>query len=91
MKNIRDLINNEKRVYILLKNKSIAHRFMLDAEACGITFCDDVKPTQRKPDDIMALLPNGTICYVGFLGRMYRNSGQCVCVDYEDVLATRTK
>lgn len=91
MKNIKDLINNEKKVYILLKNKDIAKQFMADAETEGITFGDGSKPTDKAPDDIIALLPNGTICYVGFIGRMYRNSGQCVCVDYEEVLVTRNR
>ena len=86
MKKIKDLLNNEKKVYILLKNSAIAERFMQDAEAEGLTFGDGVKPTQRKPDDIMSLLPDGSICYVGFLGRIYRNSSQCVCVDYEEYL-----
>ena len=86
MRNIKDLINNEKKVYILLKNEDIAKRFMADAETEGITFGDGVKPSYRKPDDIMALLPDGTLCYVGFIGRMYHKSEHCVCVDYDKYL-----
>lgn len=86
MRKIKDLINNEKHVYILLKNDEIAKRFMSDAEAEGITFSDGMKPTGKSLDDIIALLPDGTICYVGFVGRMYRHSNQCICIDYEEYI-----
>lgn len=86
MRKIKDLINNEKKVYVLLKNEEIAKRFMSDAESEGITFSDGAKPTNKAIDDIIALLPNGTICYVGFIGRMCRHSNQCICVDYEEYI-----
>lgn len=84
MQKIKDLINEEKHVYIILKNEEIAKRFMADAEAEGITFSDGIKATNKDPDDIIAMLPNGTICYVGFIGRMCRYSNQCLCIDYEE-------
>lgn len=31
MRTIKELINNEKKVYILLRNKAIQYRFMSDA------------------------------------------------------------
>lgn len=86
MKKIKDLINKEKHVYIFLENEEIAKRFMSDAEAEGITFSDGSKPTKKEPNDIIALLPNGTICYVGFVGRMCRHSNQCICFDYEEYI-----
>ncbi len=86
MEKIKDLINKEKKVYILLKNDDVAEHFMRAAEAEGILFSDGVKPTQRKVDDIIALNSDGTICYVGYLGRMYRNSEQCICIDYENMI-----
>ena len=86
MRKIKDLINKEKHVYILLKNEDIAKRFLSDAESEGITFSDGTKPTEKTPDDIIALLPNGTICYVGFIGRMCRHSNQCICIDYEECI-----
>ena len=61
MRTIKKLINTEKKVYIFLKNRAIQYRFMSDAEREGITYGDNVKPTERKVDDIMALQPNGTI------------------------------
>ncbi len=86
MQKIRDLINKDKHVYILLKNEEIAKRFMSDAESEGITFSDGTKPTNKASDDIIALLPNNTICYVGFVGRMCRQSDQCICIDYEEYI-----
>ena len=83
---IRYLIHQEKHVYILFENEDIAKRFLSDAESEGITFSDGSKPTDKAPDDIIALLPNGTICYVGFIGRMCRHSNQCICVDYEEYI-----
>ena len=86
MQKIKDLISKEKHVYILLKNEDIARRFLSDAESEGITFSDGAKPTNKVPDDIVSLLPNGTICYVGFIGRMCRCSNQCICIDYEEYI-----
>lgn len=86
MRKIKDLINKEKHVYILLKNEDIAKRFLSDAESEDITFSDGIKATNKEPNDIIALLPNGTICYVGFIGRMCRNSSQCICIDYEEYI-----
>lgn len=86
MRKIKDLINDEKHVYIILKTETIANRFMKDAEAEGITFSDGSKPGDKPLDDIISLLPDGTICYVGFVGRMCRNSNQCICIDYEEYI-----
>ncbi len=41
MRTIRELISNEKKVYILLKSKAIQYRFMSDAEREGI---EGIKP-----------------------------------------------
>ena len=44
-----------------------------------------MKTTERTVDDIMVLKTNGTICFLGFAGRMkyhhYKN--QSLCIDYE--------
>ena len=86
MQKIKDLINEEKHVYILLENEEIAQRFMADSESEGITFSDGIKATKKEHNDIIALLPNGTICYVGFVGKMCRHSSQCICIDYEEYI-----
>lgn len=85
MRTIRQLINSEKKVYIFLKNKAIQARFMSDAEREGITFGDKAKPTERQADDIMALNSDGTICFLGWAGRMcYRYVGDtAIRIDYE--------
>lgn len=82
MKKIKDLINKEKHVYIFLENEEIAKRFMSDAEAEGITFSDDTKTTEKTHDDIIALLPNVTIYYVGWAGRSHSHSVQVIEVIY---------
>ena len=55
MRTIRELIKEEKKVYIFLRNKAIAYRFVSDAEREGITFGDGVKRTERPVDDIMTV------------------------------------
>ena len=70
MRTIRNLIKEEKKVYVFLRNKATEVRFVNDAERESITFGDGVKPTERQIDDIMALLNDGTICFLGWAGRM---------------------
>ncbi len=88
MRKIRDLINPDKKVYIVLNSDEMRKKFMADAEKEGITFGDGVLPTQREPDDIMALLADGTICYLGWAGRMCFMSKQenVVRIDYEEYI-----
>lgn len=85
MRTIKELIGQEKKVYILLRTKAMQLRFMSDAEREGITFGDGVKPTERQVDDIMALYDNGTICFLGWAGRMsyHYNKAKIKRVDYE--------
>ena len=89
MRTIRNLINQEKKVYILLRTRAIQYRFMSDADREGITFGDGVKATERASEDIMALKADGTICFLGWAGRMcYHNSkGSVLRVDYESYIA----
>ena len=90
MRTIKELISNEKKVYILLKSKAIQYRFMSDAEREGITYGDNVKPTERPVDDIMALQANGTICFLGWAGRVcyhYATQNNIIRVDYEKYIS----
>lgn len=89
MRTIKQLVGKEQKVYIVLKNKAIQYRFMSDAEYEGITFGDNVKPTERSIDDIMALRSDGTICYLGWAGRMcYHNRKRNILrVDYEKYIS----
>ena len=60
------------------------------AEAEGFTFCDGIKPTGRKAEEIMAVNPDFTLNYVGTNGRIAYGSGvkkvgnkDLVRIDYE--------
>ena len=85
MRTIKDLINRDKRVYIFMRTKEIQFRFMSDAAREGIAYADGVKTTERAVDDIMVLQADGTICFLGFAGRMkyHHNKEKSVCIDYE--------
>lgn len=85
MRTIRNLINQEKKVYIILHNKETQYRFMSDAAREGITFGDGVKTTERNVEDIMVLQSDGTVCFLGWAGRMnyHHNKHKAICIDYE--------
>lgn len=85
MRTIRELISKEEKVFIVLRSKPIRFRFMANAAMEDITFGDGVPATDREVDDIMALQPNGTICFLGWAGHMcYRHSeGSVLRIDYE--------
>ena len=56
MRTIKHLIENNKKVYVLLNGRAIGYRFLSDAEREGFRFGDGVKPSEREPGDIMALV-----------------------------------
>jgi len=73
MRTIKQFISKTNKVYFYMKDPDTCRKFYRDAEAEGITF-GDVPPTQKATDDIIALLPSGKICYVGWAGRMCYHS-----------------
>lgn len=85
MRRIRELINSQKKVYILLSTKAIQYRFMSDAAREGITYGDGMVATERPVEEIMALNENGTICFLGWAGRMcyHHAQNQAIRIDYE--------
>ena len=85
MRTIKNLINKEKKVYIFLRTKAIRYRFMSDAEREGITYGDGIKATDRIVEDIMALQPDGTICFLGWVGRLcyHHSKNTAIRIDYE--------
>ena len=85
MRTIKELLQYGKKVYLVLHTKAMQYRFMSDADREGITFSDGVRSTDRMAGDIMALLPSGHICFVGWVGRMcFKQGGNTVLrVDYE--------
>lgn len=81
MRTIKQFLFNEedeKKVYFYFEDDETCKRFYRDAEAEGITFCGD-RPTEKETTDIIAYLPEGEICYVGWAGRMcYATRGEGV-------------
>lgn len=84
MKMIREITSMGKRVYVYLKDEKTAQRFLRDAEAEGFTFCDGAKPTDKHWSDLYAIHPDGTLNYVGTIGRIEYGSGadSCIRVEY---------
>ena len=84
MRTIKQLISKENKVYFFMNSEDTCLRFYQDAEAEGISFGVE-KPTEKDPTDIIALLPDGKLCYVGWAGHMcYYNCKEGVIrIDYE--------
>lgn len=70
MRTISNLLNHEGRIYVYLASDNLGTLFLQNAEAEGFTFGDHVKPTEREWDNVMALNPNWTLNYVGYIGKM---------------------
>lgn len=84
MRTIKQIIKRADKVYFYMKDKETCQRFYQEAEQEGITFCGK-KPTNKETTDIVALLPEGEICYVGWAGHMcFHNGGisGVVRIDY---------
>ena len=88
MKTIKELAIMGERVYIHLKSKDVAQRFLSDAEIEGFTFGDGVHPTERHWSDLYAIHPDGTLNYVGAIGRIEYVSGtdSVIRIEYSQVL-----
>ena len=74
MKTIESLINTNKKVYVKMSSDEICKAFFEQAEREGFTFGGE-KPTKKHPSDLIAVLPDKTICYVGTFGRIAAQSG----------------
>nr|WP_316624304.1 hypothetical protein [uncultured Ruminococcus sp.] len=88
MKTIKELASMGERVYVFLKDEETAQRFLHDAESEGFSFGDGVKPTDRHWSDLYAIHSDGTLNYVGSIGRIEFGSGSdsIVQVDYESIV-----
>ena len=89
---LKELSKLDGRVYIHLSNSLLATRFMEQAEKEGFSFADGVKPTMREAGSVMALNPDMTLNYIGFIGMMvYGAKGETVGgkkiirVDFSDI------
>ena len=87
MKTIESLINSNKKVYVRMSSDEICKAFFAQAEKEGFLFGGE-KPTAKEPSDIIAVLPDKTLCYVGTIGRIVAGSGaENVCaIDAEEIL-----
>lgn len=80
------------RIYVYLANEDICKRFLQDAENEGFTFADGTKPTQKHTSDVIALNPDLTINYVGFVGHLAIQAANrignqpLIRIDYQDVI-----
>ena len=80
------------RIYVYLANEDICQRFLQDAENEEFTFTDGTNPTQKHASDIIALNPDATINYVGFVGHVAYQAADkignkpLIKIDYRDIL-----
>ena len=87
MKTIRESASMGERVYVHLKDEETAMRFLQQAEAEGFTFGDGVIPTYKHWSDLYAIHPDGTLNYVGTIGRIEycSDADSVVRIDYETI------
>ena len=86
MKTIKELANMGERVYVHLKDEETAMSFLRQAESEGFTLGDGVRPTDRHWSDLYAIHPDGTLNYVGTVGRIEYTSDTdgVVRIEYEE-------
>ena len=89
MKTIESLINASKKVYVHMSSDEICRHFFAQAEREGFLFGGE-KPTKKEPSDIIAVLPDKRLCYVGTIGRIAAGSGaeNVVVVEAEELFAS---
>lgn len=85
IRRIADLFGKRDKIYIYLANKEVGNRFLSDAEKEGFRFGDGISPTEREPDDVMAIHKDRTICYLGWAGHLFFYQQKCKIprIDYE--------
>ena len=89
MKTNKELANMGERVYVHLNDEETAMRFLRQAESEGFTFGDGVSPTDRHWSELYAIHPDGTLNFVGTVGRIEYASGadSVVRIEYEEETA----
>ena len=89
MKTIKSLINPDKKVYVKMNSADDCKRFFYLAEKGGFLFGDGIKPTAKHHSDLIAVLPDKTLCYAGTYGRIAAQSGaeNIIAYDCEKLLA----
>ncbi len=74
-RSISALAQSDGRVYVYLADEVTGRRFLEAAQEEGFTFPDRVLPTQRHYAEIMAVDADGTLHYVGAVGRIAFGAG----------------
>ncbi len=71
-----------------MSGDEICKQFFTQAEREGFAF-GGRKPSEKHPSDLIAVLPDKTICYVGTIGRIAAGSGaeNVVVADEDDMFA----
>lgn len=94
MKTIKELANQNGRVYVRFSNEQLCADFLRQAEAEGFTFIDGASPTQKTPTDMLAVNRNLTLNYVGANGRIAYGSGAAkingepmIRIEWEDYIS----
>ena len=84
MRTIKQFNGQANHIYFKMSSRGVCKQFYEQAEKEGLLF-GGINPTYKETSDLVALLPNGEICYVGWAGRMcYHNSHEGVIkIDYE--------
>ena len=90
MRTLKELVTNEKKVYVYLATKALRYRFMSDAEREGITYSDGKAATSREAEDYMALKADKTICFLGLVGHIALLNNAVPVVDYEKYIDGET-
>lgn len=70
------------KLYVSLKNESVAKRFLVDAEKEGYAF-GEIKPTKNHTSDLVAVLDEKQLAYVGTCGRIAVGCNSVTTADYE--------
>ena len=71
-----------KKAYVYLADDKTGERFLEQAEREGFRFGDGALPTSRQFEEIMAIYPEGYICYVGTYGRIAYQCSSVNKLDY---------
>lgn len=92
MRTIKQLIGQANHIYLRMSNTEICKQFYEQAMNEGMLF-GGINPTYKETTDLVALLPDGNLCYVGWAGRMcyhYAHEG-VIRIDYEKYVNGETE
>lgn len=84
MRTIKHFIGQANHIYFRMSSREVCKQFYEQASKEGLLF-GGINPTYKETADIVAPLPDGSLCYVGWASRMcYHNAHEGVIkIDYE--------